>query len=228
LGYRCQILQTGRHCGVEARLSNIIDHIIFALELKSLTVAPSSFFCRLASRAAANVMGPPEKFAFQACHLGPECPRSKKRNLSRTVDVIASFNDLTEVPEFNPNDEELAQLLTDARIRNDDRADNSGVVQSGAGRDELSNHPRVHIALQIMRTVATSLSQDTDDWQVRCRSSHGPRSSTQISSPPLVCFSKQPHAITTLRLSSIMHHASIMVDPLDASIMVSCTCHSPK
>jgi hypothetical protein len=36
-------------------IQTLIEGIIYALELKSITVAPSSFFYRLCSRAAANV-----------------------------------------------------------------------------------------------------------------------------------------------------------------------------
>jgi hypothetical protein len=60
---------------------NLVGRITFALELKNLTVAPSSFFYRLCCRAAANLLSLKE-FPFQTCRRGTACPHNKKPHVS--------------------------------------------------------------------------------------------------------------------------------------------------
>jgi hypothetical protein len=159
-------------------IQTLIEGIIYALELKSLTVAPSSFFYRLCSRAAANVVaqGPIElePFKFQACTKGPRCRHAKKGYTRKTIDVPSFFDELTRLPDFDPSDEELARLLSDLRVYNDDHGDKSGPL-IGGDKDALANHPHVHVALAIMRTGAVPLQEDKDDDPVAQSQSEGER-----------------------------------------------------
>jgi hypothetical protein len=66
------------------------------------------------------------------------------------------------LPEFDPSDAEYAQLISDLRISNDDHGDKSGPLDAD-DMEALVKHPRVHVALSIMRTGAVSLVEDNDD-----------------------------------------------------------------
>jgi hypothetical protein len=162
---------------------------IYALELKSLTVAPSSFFYRLCSRAAANVVsqGPIElePFDLQACTKGPKCRHAKKSYTRKTIDVPSFFDELTRLPDFDPSDEELARLLSDLPVYNDDHGDKSGPL-IGDDKATLAKHPHVHVALAIMRTGAVPLQEDKDDDPVaQSQSQDGHRMSTRNRRPAL-------------------------------------------
>lgn len=167
----------------------LIEGIIYALELKSLTVAPSSFFYRLCSRAAANVVsqGPIEleTFDFQTCRKGPKCRHAKKRYTRKTIDIPSFFEGLTQLPDFDPSDEELARLLSDLRVYNDDHGDKSGAL-IGDDKVTLAKHPWVHVALAIMRTGAVPLEEDKDDDPVaQSQSQSSRRMGTRTRRPAL-------------------------------------------
>jgi hypothetical protein len=133
-----------------------------------LTVAPSSFFHRLACRAATNLFLPQRKeFAYLACGKGITCPHNKKRNIPANLDARPTFLvNLEKLPVFDPSEEELSQILADVSSLNDDYADNSGTIHIPDGADVkeiLARHPRCHVMLAIMRTEAIPLTQDTDN-----------------------------------------------------------------
>jgi hypothetical protein len=142
----------------------LINRIIFALELKSVSVAPSSFFFRLCSRAAANLFKPPKKFAHQTCKNGTNCPHYNIRNIHRSPDAPAFFENLTQLPDFNPTEDELTQLINEIRTMNDDQANQFGTVHIVDGDNKFisAQDPRAHVALAIMRSGARSLTKDTD------------------------------------------------------------------
>jgi hypothetical protein len=159
-------------------ISILMERIFYALELKSLTAAPSSFFYHLACRAAANIFRIPKPFDYQTCIRGSTCQHIRKVrpfNTEDDVDVPTFFGKLDEVPNFDPNEEEVAKLLADIRMLNDDGADESGPLSSNDTSGELAKHPRVHVALAIMRTGAVSLSEDIHDDPVAASLAHTPR-----------------------------------------------------
>jgi hypothetical protein len=143
----------------------LINRIIFALELTSLNVAPSSFFYQICRRAAANVLGPPKEFAYKTCKGGIKCPRSKKLDIRPTLDPPTFIESLTQLPDFDPNEEELNELLANVRIPNRDKADNSCTVclRNSESQHILVGHPGAHVVLAIMRTGARSFMQDIND-----------------------------------------------------------------
>jgi hypothetical protein len=142
----------------------LVERIILGLELKSLSVAPSTFFYRLCCRAAANVLKEPKRFEYQTCKNGVACSHNKRRDIRRSLDMPIFFDTLKELPQFNPNPEEFKQLLADIRILNDDQADNSGPIHTQVNHNEqfFAEHPCARVALAIMRTGAISLAQDTN------------------------------------------------------------------
>jgi hypothetical protein len=164
----------------------LVDCILYAIELKSLTVAPSSFFYRLACRAAANLSSPKE-FPFQRCIHGDGCGHAKKRNFSPSVDVPGLFSKPEELPGFKPTSDELALLTSDNRLLNDDHADNSGRINADALDPiaEFSKHPRAHVALAIIRSGAESLKDDADD---------DPVAKGLMASPRRLSDRRQPNA----------------------------------
>jgi hypothetical protein len=142
----------------------LIDRIIFALELKSLSVASSSFFSRLCSRAAANSSFPPKKFGYEICKKQINCPHYKARNICQSPDAPGFFENLTTLPDFNPNDDELTQLIADIRTINEDGSDELGPIDLDNGdiKSCLALQPRAHLALAIIRSEAKVLTQDMD------------------------------------------------------------------
>jgi hypothetical protein len=168
-------------------ISVLIERIIYAVEYKSLTAAPSTFFFHLGCYAAVNTMlGPRSKtFDYQTCRLGTDCLHFRNRSFRRSVDVPMFFDKLDEAPSFDPSEEEAQNLLADIRLLNDDSADNSGVISQNTSTELLAKHPRIHVALAINRTGAVSLSEDTHDDPVAAKQARTPRrSSARLQSSP--------------------------------------------
>jgi hypothetical protein len=142
----------------------LIDRIIFALELKSLSIASSSFFSRLCSRAAANSSFPPKKFGYEICKKRINCPHYRAPDVRQSPDATGFFENLTALPDFNPNDDELTQLIADIRTINDDESDELGPINldDSDSKSGLALQPRAHLALAIIRSEARVITQDMD------------------------------------------------------------------
>jgi hypothetical protein len=159
----------------------LIERIIYAVEYKSLTAAPSTFFFHLGCYAAVNTMRGPRPFDYQTCHRGTDCPHSRKRPFRRNVDVPMFFHKLDDAPNFDPSEEEVQKLLADICLLNDDSADDSGIIPLNSTTESLAKHPRIHVALAILRNGAAPLSEDTHDDPVAAKQGHTPRrSSTRL------------------------------------------------
>jgi hypothetical protein len=147
-------------------LPDLVERIIFALELKSLNIAQSAFSYQLCCLAAANTLGPPKEIAYRRCKQGVNCPHSKKQHVRRSkADGPAFLDALKQSPIFNPNQDELIQLVTDVRALNADQADNSGAIhpQNSDSQAIFAKHPHAHVALAILRTGARFCTEDSDD-----------------------------------------------------------------
>lgn len=130
----------------------LVERIIYVMEYKNPTVTPSSFFFRMCCRAASRET----MFEYKSCSASTTCKHPAVRTPPLPTDSSLTENLYVE-PKFDPTPEELAKLLSNARLRDGDLSDETGCLSENPDIDELSQHPRMRVARAILRTGSTPL-----------------------------------------------------------------------